>query len=662
VELVVRDTGVGISAAELPRLFERFHRVEGTRARTHEGSGIGLALVQELVQLHGGSIRVESAEQVGTRVAVELPTGASHLPAERVQARPTLVSTALGAAPYIREAERWLPDDAAGSAGIGEEVPPEPVLAGAVVGPAAQPDEGRRARIVLADDNADMRDYLRRLLSERYRVEAVANGAQALAAIRRDQPDLVLADVMMPEMDGFGLLSALRADPLTASLPVILLSARAGEEATIEGLEASADDYLVKPFSAREVLSRVAARLEAAPVRREALQRASQLETIIESVTDAVFIYDRDGRVMRMNSAARTLFGLDERLDYGKLSPQERTALISACDEQGQPIPAEQSGLYQLLRGESLTGPNAPDVRLRLAGGRELVVNITGAPLRDEAGAIVGAVAVSRDVTERRRLERARVLGLEEANARMDEFLGIASHELRTPLTSASANVQMVERGLRALNEEGDTLPEGLGEKLQHLHMLVRRTERQMGRLARLVGDLLHVSREQAGKLELRLEPCELLHIVREAVREQQAAWPDRSIVLELPRRAVSLLGDADRLGQVVTNYLGNALKYAPKEEPVTVRVRVRNGVARVEVTDRGPGLTPEQQEGLFERFYRAPGIEQQNGSGMGLGLGLYICRTIVERHGGALGVRSHAGQGSMFWFTLPLAAIKQEG
>jgi PAS domain S-box-containing protein len=277
-----------------------------------------------------------------------------------------------------------------------------------------------------------------------------------------------------------------------------------------------------------------------------------------------------------------------------------------------------------------------------------------------EAVARLGAVVLDRDrLLHEREEARARELALQEANARMDEFLGIASHELRTPLTSASANVQMAERDLRALTTE-ETLPDTVSSQLQRAHMLVERTHRQMSRLDRLVGDLLDISRIQAGRLELRPEPCELLGIVREAVREQRAAWPDRTITLDLPRREIEMVGDTDRIGQVVTNYLGNALKYAPEDEPVVVRVRRQHdGTALVEVTDGGPGLSPDQQEGLFERFHRVPGIEQQNGSGVGLGLGLYICRTIVERHGGTLGVESAAGTGSTFWFTLPLAAVE---
>jgi PAS domain S-box-containing protein len=260
VALRVRDTGTGIPAHEIPHLFERFYRIPNVRARTYEGTGIGLALVQELVRLHGGEITVVSKVSVGTTFMVTIPTGTAHLPADRLSPGSHLASMALGADAYVEEALHWLPDDPAGmTVSVATSTPPPPGSSTAAP-----------ARILLVDDNADMRNYVRRLLSQHWEVVAVADGLQALEVTGERVPDLVLADVMMPGLDGFALLRALRADPRTATLPVILLSARAGEEAHVEGLEAGADDYLVKPFSAKELLARVGAHLEIARLRREA--------------------------------------------------------------------------------------------------------------------------------------------------------------------------------------------------------------------------------------------------------------------------------------------------------------------------------------------------------------------------------------------------------
>jgi len=265
-ELRVRDTGTGISADEMPRLFERFHRVENARGRTHEGSGIGLALVQELVKLHGGSITATSVTGSGTTFVVRLPLGSAHLPPDQIGANRALDSSMVtGAGTFVEEALRWLPEEDAEAA---SELPSR-YEALPVPAPGADAD---RPVVLVADDNGDMRQYIVRLLSEKYRVVAVPDGEAALAAAREQAPELVLTDVMMPRLDGFGLLAKLRGDPLTREVPVIMLSARAGEESRVEGMEAGVDDYLIKPFSARELLARVGAHLQMARIRREAAE------------------------------------------------------------------------------------------------------------------------------------------------------------------------------------------------------------------------------------------------------------------------------------------------------------------------------------------------------------------------------------------------------
>jgi len=268
--LTVRDTGVGIPTDELPHMFERFHRIERSRGRTHEGTGIGLALVQELVKLHGGTISVESRESNGSTFTVSMPPGKSHLEPDRIGATSSLGSTAVSYEAFVEEALRWLPDDSIPDFDR-QDFAAEEFL---------DTDQTRseKPRILWADDNADMRAYVSRLLSGRFDVQAVSDGEAALAAARAHPPDLVLSDVMMPKLDGFGLLRALRADPSLREIPIILLSARAGEESRIEGLEAGADDYLVKPFSAREIVARVETHIRVAQMRRDANLALSESE------------------------------------------------------------------------------------------------------------------------------------------------------------------------------------------------------------------------------------------------------------------------------------------------------------------------------------------------------------------------------------------------
>lgn len=944
VELTVRDTGGGIPAVELPRLFERFHRVEGARGRSYEGTGIGLALVQELVHMHGGVISVTSQVGAGTTFSVTLPLGTAHLAPDRIVAVNDLTAPVLDAMPFVAEAARWLPGTPLIAAGF------DP----ATIIPAA-PVEGIRlgrttttARILVVDDNPDMRTYLGRLLATSYAVEVVADGATALASASVNPPDLIVSDVMMPELDGMELLQALRADLRTQNIPVILLSARAGEEATLEGLSAGADDYLVKPFSARELLARIAARLELAQARAETssllatmtdaffaidhdwictycndaaekillrpadevigryiwdlypeaidsdfwrayhramdehiqvtfeaffepLQiwleervyptptgisiyvrditvrkrmaeeiqtRAQQLTTVIQAMTDAVYIYDAEGKLTHANLAAQQASALTSAPDAKELSIDARVKRYPLRDAQGEILARDQWPVVRLLRGERLRGDAPTEVWQSTPDGRACIMSFTGAPLCDSEGGIIGCLLVGRDVTEQRQLEQrtqaalqslvataetlvqvpeittnhaadtihtigdrltvlissslscqmvciaatdvhtgrmqpvsaigltleanrqwwddiahtplheyftpeqyagilagevitcditqesllngdatrqrqalvvpmrlgetvvgllfvecrsyssedwallqamgrlcalvlerdrllrdreiahAQTLALSQANAQMDAFLGIASHELRTPLTTITANVQLAERQVQMLRDAqpGDQVMI-TGPKLERLHTLLQRTDRQSQRLDRLVGDLLDISRIDAGKLELRMEQINLVTLLRDAVAGQRAAWPDRSLTIDMQRiTSLQLAADPDRIAQVITNFLTNALKYSAEDQPVAVHLHVQHGLARVEVSDHGPGLTPEQQERLWERFYRVPGIELQSGSGVGLGLGLYICQTIIDRHGGQVGVVSTPGIGSTFWFSLPLS------
>ncbi len=245
-ELTVRDTGVGVPEHDLPHLFERFHRIEGQRSRSYEGSGIGLALVHDLVKLHQGSVEARSKPGEGTEFTVSIPLGRKHLDQDRINAKRTDLSTATRVESFVEEALRWLPGETSSAA-----PPPD------------RPSINTRARVLVVDDNADMRDYVRRLLEGSYEVAAVPDGQAALQTIRKERPDLVVADVMMPALDGFGLVAAIRSDPSLRDLPVIFLSARAGEEASVEGLQAGVNDYLVKPFSSNELLARVDAESEA---------------------------------------------------------------------------------------------------------------------------------------------------------------------------------------------------------------------------------------------------------------------------------------------------------------------------------------------------------------------------------------------------------------
>jgi PAS domain S-box-containing protein len=309
--VTVADTGIGVPESEAPLLFERFHRIENARSRSSEGSGIGLALVKELVELHGGTIAADSRENIGTTFTIRVPLGAAHLPQDALIARGGVAAISSTAEPFIEEASRWLSsnpssdDDAADGSGV------ESVDAASRTLP---------AKILVADDNADMRAYLTRLLrGAGHEVAVYTDGDVALEAARLQAPDLIVSDVMMPRLNGLDLVVALREDARTSSIPVLLLSARAGQEDSIVGLEAGADDYLVKPFAAAELLARVRANVELARLRTHHMRWRNAL---VDSLQEAFFVCDEDGAVVEINAAFTDVLGYGpEGLPYPAPQP-----------------------------------------------------------------------------------------------------------------------------------------------------------------------------------------------------------------------------------------------------------------------------------------------------------------------------------------------------
>ena len=395
VTLAVRDTGTGIPAEEMPRLFERFHRVEKARGRTHEGSGIGLALVQELVKLHGGSIWAESEIGQGTTFRISIPLGTKHLPREHVGSDVTTAVPTAQTSPYVEEALRWLPD--------GEEQlhyeSEWPTSCDDLTSPdSAFPRPGSdRPRVLVADDNADMRRYMVRLLSSQYAVTAVPDGAAALASLTIEPPDLVLTDVMMPRLDGFELLRALRNDPRTVGLPVILVSARAGEESRVEGLAAGADDYLVKPFSARELLARVGALLQITRLRREADEATrvseAQFRALVSASSDVVYRMSADWTELR------SLQGREFVADTSEPSRSWLEKYLHASDQQ-----RVTETIREAIRTKSIFELEHRVMRIDGTLGWTFSRAI---PLMDKDGKVVEWFGMASDVTARKEAEEA---------------------------------------------------------------------------------------------------------------------------------------------------------------------------------------------------------------------------------------------------------------
>lgn len=417
----------------------------------------------------------------------------------------------------------------------------------------------------------------------------------------------------------------------------------------------------------------------------ELARRVSELEGVFAAITDALFVYDVDGRLIRTNLAARNLLGMPERIDpdYLDLPERDRVRRNNLRRSDGSPLPEDEWVVGRLMRGESLTAEGAVDVLVARPGAPEALVSFTGAPIRDDAGTIIGAVAVGRDITERSRLETqlreanaqlatlsaalsTQAQGLETTNRRMDQFVGMANHEMKTPLTSVGANLQLATRRLRRLARIAGEDASGHArrasiEQMSHdadaIIGIIERAQSAARRMTRLVDELLDVSRIQTGRLELRLEPCDLYTLIRGVIGDTRQRRSGRVIRLETDITSAPTVADSDRVSEVIDNYLSNAIKYSPADKPISVSLALTDdGAARVTVRDEGEGISPEMQSRIWNVFERLDSEATQRASGVNLGLGLHICKTIIELHGGQVGVESAVGAGSTFWFTLPLA------
>jgi len=654
-ELRVRDTGVGIPAKELPRLFDRFHRVQETRSRTHEGSGIGLALVQELAKLHGGSVQVESTLGEGTTFIVSVPLGKEHLPANRISGNRSLASTALGAAPFVEEALRWLPEaeepEPTVTLPLGTDLLPVPCPPGEEAGRGA--DE--RPRVLVADDNADMRQYLVRLLAERYDVEAVSNGQAALEAVRKRKPELILTDVMMPQLDGFGLLRELRGDLETSGIPVILLSARAGEESRVEGIERGADDYLIKPFSARELLARVQTHVELARMRKqgeEAMRRRTeQFETLLNAAPLGVYVVDGDFRILQVNPTARSVFG-----EIPELIGRDFNEVIHLLWP--KPFADEVSRLFRhtLDTGEPFVAAEWTEERRDRAGREFYEWQINRIPLPDGR---YGVVCYFRDISSQVRTREV----LRESEDRLRGLTDALEQQVRTRTEQLEQRNREVVKQSEMLRELSHRLMQMQDNERRHI---ARELHDSAGQTLTALGMNLAsvVRRAKEHDAELGREAEEAQELVRELSKEIRTTsyllhppLLDESGIAEALQWYINGLRDRSGLNIQLTvepnfgrlsNEMELALFRVVQECLTNVHRHSGSKVARIRVAREGGKVLLEvQDEGHGISREKLAEIQSQ-----GAGVGLRGMRERVLQLGGEMKIES--GRGTRILVTLP--------
>ncbi|MBX3622753.1 MAG: response regulator [Rhizobacter sp.] len=610
VLLAVTDTGVGIRPEDQRRLFERFFRADAGEGRTDDGTGIGLALVKELVQLHGGEVGVESLPGVGSRFTVSLPAKTLFAPGDAA-VRPWKASVAGG----LDEL-----DHAAG----GERM--------AVTTTAAA--DNTRERILVVDDNADMRDYLGRLLAMRWQVEFAVDGRAALDAIEARPPDLVLCDVMMPGLTGLELVQRLRADPRTQRLPIVILSARAGEEARVDGLGVGADDYLVKPFTARELVARVDNQLMRGKLSQVERQVTQRLTEVFQQAPVGIAVTRGPQHVFEFANAqylqmvpGREIVGRALHESFPELVEQGLLAVFDRVYREATPFVARS---YRVELANGATGVRD-----------ERFFDFVYQPLVGADGRSNGVAVVVYDVNALAQAKRE----AEAANRAKDEFIAMLGHELRNPLAPILTALHL----LRVRHGETGAMERAV-------------IERQVQHMVRLVDDLLDVARITRGGVPLHKTVVELAGVVAKAVETAAPLVEQKRHRLQLDVPATGLRVDADpqRLGQVVANLLTNAAKYTPPEGHIVLRAWADGGQVLLTVTDSGVGLTPDEAKDVFGLFMQgAQTLDRPQG---GLGLGLAIARSLTELHGGTLEASSPGpGQGSTFRLALPAAAPAAE-
>ena len=622
----VTDTGVGIPESELPHIFERFRRVEGSQSRTHEGSGIGLALVQEILRLHGGSIyansRVEGPDR-GTTFTALIPLGKEHLRSGTTsdEEEPERIKSNEA---FVNEAVQWLGDQQ------------EDILQGA----GAEVRESG-ARILIAEDNADMRGYLQRLLSKDYIVEVAPDGAAALESIQNQRPDVLLTDVMMPNLDGFGLLKKLRESPQTRDLPVIMLSARAGEEAKIEGLDAGADDYLVKPFSAAELIARVGATITIARVRRQAhekeiaLREAAEIERdrldiILAGLRDHFIVYDANYRFAYVSDSWLESVGKKREDMLGK-SPWDEFPYVKDTEWERAIKHTMETREPTTVQFYSTGYDKWWDLRFWPAqegGVCQLGLDVTELKASQDA-----LVRSERDLqalnAELERRVAVRTAELEEANGQLNGFTYSVAHDLRQNIRGLVVNGQiLLEEQLEKLDRDGR----------ENLERLVASGMK----MAELVDNLLRYAR--LWKEEPYRAQLDFTKIAQTAAAECQARYPEAKIQVQ---EGLTAYADPSLLKLCLDNLLDNACKYVrPGTAP---QVEVGQSGEEFFVRDHGIGFDEKYAKKIFEPFERL----DVSGQYPGTGIGLANVHRIVRKHHGNIRAESTSGQGSTFFFTL---------
>ncbi|ORX79347.1 hypothetical protein K493DRAFT_342709 [Basidiobolus meristosporus CBS 931.73] len=610
--LSVADTGDGIPSHEIMRVFERFHRVEGRKGRSHEGTGIGLALTQELAKLHGGTVGVTSEFGKGSIFTVHIPLGCGHLPSDRLvepcpagEEEPQMEHHCTYGRSFVEEARHWLPMSEEETTEYYSNTSSTDSNAGGSVN---FPVVSRGCRVLLADDNVDMRKYIKSILEKWWRVTEAEDGEQAYQMAIADPPDLIVSDVMMPNLDGYGLLKLLRTQPLTKFVPVILLSAQAGEEARVDGLSAGADDYLVKPFSAKELVARVHTHLELGKLRVE-------LERMVKDRTQELIASEMRYKMLAKLSPVG-IFRLDIKgnVTYTNdkwwcISGHNRDVDPTAANFLTSVHPEDRDRADKLWKEaiEQFTH-SIVEFRWKRANGEsrwcvcEMIVQY------DEDMKPCGFVGAITDLTERKLLEQERLSAVrlaeqqqrhraeeaEEVKRQQELYIDMTCHELRNPLNGIYHSADLLHESLEKVQKEvrkesiakvANWLEKEIEDDLDVVDTITLCAQHQK----KIADDVLHMSKINMNLLVLsktKLRPVEVVtNVIRMFETEVRLKRIDlRLVVAEgyTHMKVDWVKGDPTRFTQILINFLTNAIRF-------TEKVPFRQVTVTLDASDRVP-------------------------------------------------------------------------
>jgi len=475
------------------------------------------------------------------------------------------------------------------------------------------------ARILLVDDDTALLDALPEALRLRMngiQIDTSETAVDALERIKQTDYDAIVSDVKMPGMDGLALLHEIRE--LRPSTPTLMITGHGERELAVQALRGGAYDFVQKPIDRDYFIASLERAIQRRVLVRQVEEQRLALERharVLEHVDDGVFLVDDEGLIRHWNPAAEAITGIG--------SPE---ALGRRVEET---LPGWEA-VAPLIPVASVPRPGSVEAKVVPLefDGRELWLSISGVTFSD------GVVYAFRSLTEERALEELK-----------GEFIATVSHELRTPLAAIYGSAQTLLREDIELDESGQK---------RLLDVIAQESER----LSRIADDILFANKLDSGQFVLGEKRIDLPALAREVVDQMRACFASRddiSIDLEVPATIDSLVGDSDKLRQVLINLIDNAVKYSPDGGRIDVAVEARDGGVRISIRDEGIGIAPLEQRRIFGKFYRVdPALTRGVG---GTGLGLYICRELVRRMEGRLSVRSEEGKGSTFIVELPVQA-----